>query len=186
VRRNPRQAGFSLVSLAVSTAVIAVALMGTTMAVATGANLTKQTTRRHVAARAVSSVMEEVRATDFADLVANFDKTSHEVAYLQDSGSRATANVTVENVDNGSAKWDVYRVAVVVRFESAGGLTEFPVVTYVSDRTEGSQLSGAPTQPSDETVSGETTSDGTSTSTDGTTTSTDGDQAASSTPEDGG
>ena len=140
MRRNRRQSGFSLVELAAGTVMVATALLGATAAIVSSASLTKEVARTRASARAASSIMEEVRATDFAQLVTNFDGRTFDVSGGESGLETGSASVSVTLVDNGSSQHQVYEIIITVSFDGATDGQTQTIVTYASDRVAGSSL----------------------------------------------
>lgn len=141
MKRMRTQSGLSLLEMMTASVVVAVSLLGTTAAVISGATLSQEVTRMHAAQRAATTVMEDVRGTDFAQLVDTFDETKHTICGEEYGIDDAVATVSVTQVDNGSTSQLVYEVTITVSFEGAAGGQTFPIVTYVADRVAGSSLS---------------------------------------------
>ena len=137
---NRRQAGFSLTALGVATAVVAAALLGVTLVTVVAASFSRDAARLRSAARAVSTVMEDVRATDLADVVATFDGHVLDITSTPSDPDYGTVEVTVRQVPNGSAAHRVYEVTLDVQFDGADRGFVQPIVAYVSDRRAGSAL----------------------------------------------
>lgn len=156
MKRMRKQSGLSLLELMTASVVVAVSLLGTTAAVISGASLSDEVTRMRAAQRAATSVMEDVRATDFAQLVDTYDGSRLSVSDHEHGIDDAVASVSVQQVANGSTSQLVYEVTVDVSFESATGNRSYPIVTYVSDRVAGNSMN-VPTQiePDEETASGQ-------------------------------
>ncbi len=140
-RRGSR--GFSLIELAVTITMVAVSLLGATAAVVSGASLVDQTSRLRAASRSASGIMEQIRATPFEDLPTTWHDTQHQIDGLAAAGGAGVASVNVREIDNGSVRWRLYEVTVNVRFAGASGDQIMPIITYVSDRTEGGSLSSS-------------------------------------------
>lgn len=159
MRKNRTQRGMSLLEMSAASIVVAVSLLGTTAAVVTGASLSAEVTRLRAASRAATSIMEEVRSTDFADLVDTYHGKTVQVCDAESGIDDGTATVTVVQVDNGSLSHRIYEVTVTISFEGAGGAETYPIVTYVSDRVAGSSLASSFTlfpQTTTETTTGTT------------------------------
>ena len=152
MKRNRTQRGMSLVELSAASVVVAVSLLGTTAAVLAGASLSKEVTRMRAASRAATTIMEEVRATDFAQVVSTYDGTTVAVGDHESGIDDGTARIDVVQVDNGSTTQLLYEVTVTVTFEGAAGNQSFPIVTYVSDRVAGGSLFTAPVAPTTEPI----------------------------------
>jgi len=148
MKRLRRQEGFTLVELAASSFLVATSLLGTSAAILSGSKLASEVARTRASARAASSVMEQVRSTDFADLVTTFDGEAIDVTAGESGLENGTAHVTVELVDNGSTQYPVYQIVIDVRFDGATMDQSRPIVTYVSDRVAGSSLSSTTTTQS--------------------------------------
>lgn len=143
-------------------ALITGGLVGTAATIVVTSDLERTTEEVRVATRASALMMERVRSTDFDTLLDDFDGSKTSVEDLLGStyaDTGATANVRVEEVDNGSDRWLLYRVTVTVTWEGATGEQDIELVTFVSDRADSSaSLSGTETTPSDETSAGGTDS----------------------------
>jgi type II secretory pathway pseudopilin PulG len=149
MRKCRGQEGFSLVELAASTFLVATSLLGTSAAILSGSALTAEVARMRASARAASSVMEQVRSTDFADLVTDFDGSAIDVNSGESGLENGTAHVTVRQVANGSTQHIVYEITIDVRFDGITDGQSQPIVTYVSDRVAGGSLSSPTTTPSE-------------------------------------
>jgi type II secretory pathway pseudopilin PulG len=152
MRKRRGQEGFSLIELAACLVLVVTSLLGTTVAILSGSTLSSEVARMRASARAASSVMEQVRSTDFVDLVTTFDGSEIEVTSGESGLENGTAHVTVRQVDNGSTQYIVYEVAVDVRFDGVTNAESHPIVTYVSDRVAGGLLSTASVTSSDTVV----------------------------------
>ncbi len=132
----------TLVELAASGVAVAVSLIGASSAVISSVQLNQNTNRVRDSGRAVESLIEEVRNSDFDDLVTNFDTSIHHVV-----GGDAHIGVT-DVTSNTVTQWKVFRVQIdVVPHETvADGSMTF--VSFITDRDEGSSLSATPTTPS--------------------------------------
>ncbi len=137
---NRRQAGFSLTALGVATAVVVAALLGVTLVTVVAASYSRDAARLRSAARAVSTVMEDVRATDLSDVVATFDGHVFDISTTPSDPEDGTVEVTVRQVANGSAAHQIYEVTLEVRFDGADRDLVQPIVAYVSARGAGSAL----------------------------------------------
>lgn len=147
MRKSRSQRGMSLLELSAASIVVAVSLLGTTAAVISGATLSSEVTRMRAATRAATTIMEEVRSTDFAEIVTNFDRTTVAVGGHETGIDDGTATISVVQVDNGSTTQILYEVTVNVTFEGSGGTQSYPIVTYVSDRVAGNSMSSSTTLP---------------------------------------
>ena len=137
MKRNGNAQGTTLAELAAGIAIVAVALVGTIAAIASGSALAKTTAETRAALRVASSLMEEVRATDVNDLVANFNGATRTLDGVGNSSSGA-ADIVVQRIDNGSTMWAVYEVTVLVRWARAETPRVIEMKTLVSDRARGS------------------------------------------------
>jgi prepilin-type N-terminal cleavage/methylation domain-containing protein len=174
MRKNQSQRGMSLLEMSAASIAVAVALLGTTAAVISGASLSAEVTRMRAATRAASAIMEDVRATDFALLVDTWNENTVTVGAHETGMDDGTATLSVVQVDNGSTTQILYQVTVTVSFEGAGGAQTYPIVTYVSDRVAGNSLSSSSTVPTGETQTEETTPTETTGTTEGTETTDPG------------
>jgi len=140
----------SLLELSAASIVVAVSLLGTTAAVISGATLSREVTKMRAATRAATTIMEEVRATDFAEIVSTFDGRTLTVGDHESGIDDGTATISIVQVDNGSTTHILYEVTVNVTFEGAAGDQTYPIVTYVSDRVAGNSLSSSTTLPTND------------------------------------
>ncbi len=136
------QRGASLIELAVAVTVLVVALIGTVAAIASSSALARQTNETYAAQRAAASILEELRATPFDDVVDTFDGTTRTLPGI--AGSPGTAAITLARVDDGTTSWAVYEARVVVSWTGGGAARSMELRTYVSDRARGSGLYTAP------------------------------------------
>jgi type II secretory pathway pseudopilin PulG len=147
MRAQRRQAGFSLVEVAAGAVMIVTSLLGATAAILSGASLSNEVARMRAAARAASSVMEDVRATEFADVISTFDGTTVDVAIGESGLKDGTASISVREIANGSSTHLVYEITIDVTFDGATVGERQTIVTYASDRVAGSALSGTTSVP---------------------------------------
>ena len=141
MKRRGRNAGFTLVELAIVVTVASVALTATAGAVTSGAKLARTTAETRAASRSAQSLMERIRATPFADVTSTFNNQSFAMSTTGGGDSTGTSAVTVAAVDTGSTRWRVVKVTVATQWNGAAGLASQSMVTYVCDRTDGSALS---------------------------------------------
>ncbi|HKE00197.1 MAG TPA: type II secretion system protein [Planctomycetota bacterium] len=71
--RALRRGGFTLLEVAASMSVIAIALVATLGAIGTSTRASSTITEQEIATRAASAVLEEMAAVRFADLLATYD-----------------------------------------------------------------------------------------------------------------
>ena len=149
--RRPRgRGGFSLVGTLAGAAFVVISLLGATAAILSGSALAADVATLQAASRAATSVMEDVRAVDFADLVDEFNGKTFQLEPVGGLDS-AVASVSTTLLNNGSTSQLVYEVSVTVTFEGPAGSQSFPFVTYVSDRVAGNSLSSVTETPSETT-----------------------------------
>jgi len=134
VKRRHAQRGVTLVEAAIGGTLVAVALVGTSGAVFSSVLLQETTTRKRNAARAVSSLIADVRASDIGDLVANYDGSTHAIDY--GSGQTATATVTVAEAPGTAGARPVYRVQIAVASAGAELDGALAFVAYVCDHSD--------------------------------------------------
>ncbi len=154
MKRNRRSRGLTLIEFAASTAMVSVALVGTAAAVASGAELSRTTAETRGATRASTTLMEQVRAIPVDQIVARFNDSTVSCSTLGASDSKSESTVRVVQVANGSTRWPVYEVTITTSWAGMLGDQDATFVTYVSDRTAGTALSGASTVPADGSTTG--------------------------------
>lgn len=137
MKRNGRAQGTTLAELAAGIALVAVALVGAIAGISSGSALAKTTAETRAAQRVASSLMEEVRASDIDDLVADFHGATRPLDGTGHSSSGA-ADIVVVRIDNGATMWAVYEVTVIVRWARAETPRTIQMKTLVSDRSRGS------------------------------------------------
>src|SRR5262245_62075763 len=104
-RKNRR--GFTLVELTVIVAVSSVALLATVGAVTSGARLARISSETRAAIRSSQTLMEQVRATRYADIQSTFDGQTYPMTTLGAGESTGTCSVVVTPVDTGNVRWPV-------------------------------------------------------------------------------
>mgnify|MGYP001359262015 CR=1 FL=1 len=147
MKRAKSVRGMSLVEVAAAAVVVAVSLLGTTAAIVSGAALTSKTRYARAAARAGAAILEDVRATDFADVQTHFAGKRFTIDDDETGAGSGYADVTVRQVDNGSTTFQVYEVTVFVHFPALTDREIGPVVTWVCNRVDGSALGGSTPLP---------------------------------------
>ena len=141
VRRGRKnQRGFTLVELTVIVAVSSVALVATVGAVTSGAQLAQTASETRAAIRSSETLMEQVRATRYADIQSTFDGQSFPMTTLGAGESTGTCSVVVTPLDTGSARWPVLQVTVTAAWRGAAGQSTQQMSTIVCDRTNGVAL----------------------------------------------
>ena len=149
MKRARKQSGMSLVELGASTIVVAVSLVGTVAAVVSGAAVSEQTVQTRAAARASSTVMEQIRAIDFAELVDRYDGKTLDLRDFDGSVENGSVSISVTEEDTGNAE-QVYKVVMTVTFQGSTKGEALRIVTYVANRTEGGSLQRSRTYESNE------------------------------------
>ena len=117
---------------------LTVALLGAVAAIASGSKLALETEETRVAQRTAASLMEEIRATPFDDLVDTYHGSAFPVT--SPNGTAGAADVAVQQVVNSVAPWTVYEVRVLVRWARKDTPRVVEMRTYVSDRVRGSGI----------------------------------------------
>jgi type II secretory pathway pseudopilin PulG len=138
MRRRIVQRGVTLIELAAASAFLATALLGAVAAITSSSALALETQETRVAKRAAASLMEDIRATAFDDLVDTFHGSAYPV--MSPSGTAGSADVAVQQVVNSTAPWTVYEVLVMVRWARPDTPRVVAMRTYVSDRVRGSGI----------------------------------------------
>ena len=141
MRKHSRQGGMTLVEVAAGTVIVATSLLGTAAAVISGASLSQEVGRIRASARAASSVVEEIRAADFAEIKTSFDGAVRDIATAESGLERGTATISVAKLNNGAKKHSIYEITIVITFGDADVTQTQTIVTYASDRVAGSGLS---------------------------------------------
>ncbi len=124
----------TLVEATVSITALAGALLGVTASVLATARLDQTVADKQAASRALSSLVEEVRATPFDDLSGTWSATTRNVR-VQNADAAATFLVTDAVV---SASWPVRRVQITVDMPDSSPLDVLQTTVYVSERAAGS------------------------------------------------
>jgi hypothetical protein len=128
----------TLIELAAAAGFLATALLGAVASIASASALAIETEETRLAQRTAASLMENVRATRFEDLVEVFHGSSH--AVTSPSGADGAADIAIQEVPNATAPWTVYEVRILVRWERPDASRAVEVRTYVSDRVRGSGI----------------------------------------------
>ena len=126
--------GFTLVEMAASVAVLAIAVLGTVTAVIMASELSRTTAETRQATRTNAALMESIRAAPFEQLVTTFDGTTHAFQDVMPTEQQGTLSVAVTPVDNGSAKWLVYEATITAQWDGVRGDQTMQFVTYIADR----------------------------------------------------
>lgn len=136
-RLRKSERGLSLVELIVSIPLVTVALVGTVAALTVGAELSRATQETRDATRANAVIMEQIRSTPFENLTAlNGEKIA--IRELVPEATDGTVSIVMDQVENGSAKWLVYRIVVTAEWNAKNGSRSMQFATYMSDRTHAS------------------------------------------------
>ena len=96
MRLKRSERGFTLVELAAGAMFLTVALLGAVAAITSGSQLALETEETRVAQRTAASLMEEIRATPFDDLVDTFHGSAHPV--VSPNGTTGSADIAVQQV----------------------------------------------------------------------------------------
>ena len=145
-QRLKNESGVSLVEFAIAGTLLSVALMATTSSVFSGAGLDRAVSQKLAVTRAATSILEDVRTTDFEDVVDTFNGTSHPVTLAD--GTSGTVDVVVFDADPGATRWPIHGVRL--SFTPAAGEPDSALsfTTFVCDRTTGSGFTApAPALP---------------------------------------
>lgn len=134
MRVRKSQRGFTLVELAASTAVGAIALLGTLSAVLMGANISRSAAETRLVARTTASLMDQIRGTGFDALNTDWNDTTHQFSDLVPGAPDGTVRVSITPVDNGSDRWLVQRVELTATWTGQGGEQSMQLATFMSDR----------------------------------------------------
>jgi prepilin-type N-terminal cleavage/methylation domain-containing protein len=141
MRRRVPSRGFTLVELAVAVAVAGIALTATAGAVTSGARLSRTSTETRAAVRSAESLMERIRATPYAQVVANFHDRTFPMSGVGGGDSSGVCRVLVTPLDTTSTRWTALQVVVTAQWRGTTGDTQQQFITFVSDRGDGSALS---------------------------------------------
>jgi Tfp pilus assembly protein PilE len=143
VKSSSRSGGFTMVELAAAVSVGAIALLATASSVVSAAKISRTTAQTRAAMQAMSTLLERVRSTPYADIQATFGDQRLSLSTLGVVGATGNATVTVTAVNTGDPRWGCVEVRVVGS-SSAAGDDPRTLVTYVCDRNVGnSGLNGA-------------------------------------------
>lgn len=126
--------GVTIIELAATGAVLAVALVATAAAVASSAGLARTATQSRAVSRAATSLLEEVRGTRFDQLVSNWNGRTRTWTDIAGVGKAVTGTVTITDAGSGSTRWPVYRANVRVDWRGATGPESMTVTTLICDR----------------------------------------------------
>ena len=128
-----RHAGFTLLEIALSVALLVVLASGVIAFFAISAKMQNSSREREVARVAAASRMEEILAwLDYDTLAAAFAGTSFSAGPLTAPGGGAPGAVTVD-----SANPDLLLVTVRVAWEGAGGSDELELSTTIANPDPG-------------------------------------------------
>ena len=135
IRRGRKsRRGFTLVELTVIVAVSSIALVATAGAVTSGAKLAQTASETQAAIRSTQSLMEQIRATPYADLAATFDGQSFAMSTLGSGNTSGSCAVVVTPLDTTSARWTAVEVRVTASWTGAAGDSTQTMATIVCDR----------------------------------------------------
>jgi Tfp pilus assembly protein PilV len=190
VKKTKNTRGLSLAEMAVSITVLAIAVLGTVTAVVAAANLARTTAETRRATRTSAALMDTVRATAFDQIVPTFGDSTYtfnDILGVDDDGS---IRVAVEELDNGSDQWMVYKVTLNAEWNGMTGGESLEFVTYVADRAAASvSVNGGYVPPADPGMGGDntgTTADTGTTGTMATTTADTGGTTSTTSPGNSG
>jgi Tfp pilus assembly protein PilV len=138
--RRRRAGGFTLLEVAIAVFMAGIALTATAGAVTSGARLTRSSTEMRSSSRTACSLMEEVRATKYADCFTTYNNTTHTIAAVASGESTGTCVVRLYPIDTGSTKWTAQWVDITATWKGANGTRTERFVSLISDRAEGSTL----------------------------------------------
>lgn len=130
-------AGALLLDLLVVSGVAALALVTTAASVLAAQRETQRNTQVRAATPILASLLEEVRGAPFATFDATYAAQTRNVSGMPGAGLGATATFAVADVPTGSARWQVRRVTVTIRWNGPGGPCQVSGVTFASDRGSG-------------------------------------------------
>lgn len=138
--RRRRAGGFTLLEVAVAVFMAGIALTATAGAVTSGAKLTRSSTELRASSRTACSLMEEIRATKYADCFTAYNNTTHTIAAVASGESNGTCVVRLYPIDTGSTKWTAQWVDISATWKGSNGTRTERFVSLISDRAEGSTL----------------------------------------------
>jgi Tfp pilus assembly protein PilV len=136
-RRRRADRGLSLVEVAAAGVVISVGLVGTAAALLPAADLTQNAAETRAVTRLAGGLLEEVRATRFDlidDTYTDLRRRISGIAGIDGATRPATAIFEVTDEPTGSARWEVRRVTVTIRWRGPRGLNTVTAGTLVCDR----------------------------------------------------
>jgi type II secretory pathway pseudopilin PulG len=136
-----RGGGFTMVEFAAAMSVGAIALVATASSVVSAAKISRTTAQTRATMQAMSTLLERVRTTPYADIQSSFGGRSLTLDTLGVVSSTGTATVSVTPIDTGDARWGCLEIRVT---STIGSGDQRSLVTYVCDRNVGnSGLNGA-------------------------------------------
>jgi type II secretory pathway pseudopilin PulG len=138
--RRRRSGGFTLVEVAVAVFMAGIALTATAGAVTSGSRLARSSTEIRASARSACSLMEEIRATKYADAYATYNNQTYPLSALGTGDSTGSCLVRLYPIDTGSTKWTAQWVDITATWTGNNGTRQERFVSLISDRAEGSTL----------------------------------------------
>lgn len=131
--RRPGEVGSTLLSSLTALSVLAVGALGAMSTLLSSDTLRRTTTEERAALLAATSVLDEIRATPFADLEATYHGQVRDLATLTPTAPPGTASISVTEDATGNSRWPVYTVVVDVEVEGAVATRSLSFATQVSN-----------------------------------------------------
>jgi Tfp pilus assembly protein PilV len=140
MKHRRRSGGFTLVEVAVSVFMAGIALTATAGAVTSGARLTRSSTELRASSRSSCALMEEIRATKYADIFATYNNTTHTIDSVATGESSGSCVVRLYPIDTGNVRWTAQWIDITATWKGTNGTRTERFVSLISDRAEGSTL----------------------------------------------